>query len=96
MENIISKQDDRNRILFCLFWIGMLIAVIYSRTAQGLSLISDSIGTHQFDLGFFTQVLTTLLLISSFLERALEVYALTFRKKGEDRLNSNLRKLTSG
>jgi hypothetical protein len=94
LDEFTEPEGRWNRICFCLFWIGMYIVVIYSRyiyTQSGL--IQNFAQIKEFDIGSVSQMLTTLLLISAFLERALEVYALTFREKGEKKIDDHVKKL---
>jgi hypothetical protein len=94
LDELVGAEGLWNRICFCLFWVGMYIAVIYSRyLSVQTGLIENSAQIREFDIGQVSQMLTTLLLISAFLERALEVYALTFREKGEKRIDDNVKKL---
>jgi hypothetical protein len=98
IHKFFTGPGRENRICFCLFWVGMYIAVFLSRFIYSdgsfpylyrynPGLLQRSTTIVSFDLGKVSQMLTTLLLISSFLERALEVYVLTFRKKIDEELD---------
>jgi hypothetical protein len=89
----IGSWSFGSRVLFCLFWISMLAAVLFTRNSSSTNLIEGPITIDSFDLGRVLQILTALLLISSFLERAIEVYVLTFRKKDEVKIDLNIRRL---
>lgn len=90
----VGRWNIAGRITFCLFWISMYAAVIFSRlTTTHSSLIQDPAIINEFDVGKVSQMLTTLLLISAFLERAIEVYVLTFRKQQEVKIDLDIRRL---
>jgi hypothetical protein len=80
--------------IFGLFWLGMYAAVLLSYAINSpCNTIPDPTAINQFDVGKVSQMLTTLLLISAFLERAIEVYVLTFRKQQEVKIDLDMKRL---
>jgi hypothetical protein len=71
-------------VYLTLVFIGIAVSIVFSLSS---SRISSIVGYIEFDkniqVSSVAQMLTVLFLISTFSERALEVYMITFRKPGE-------------
>jgi hypothetical protein len=90
----VDEWSETSKKIFCFFWLGMYTAVLWSYVSNSSSItIPDPTEINEFDVGKVSQMLTTLLLISAFLERAIEVYVLTFRKQQEVKIDLNIKRL---